>query len=271
MRIEVFLTPGEVPEFYTKGRRVVLVDVLRTCTGMTLALDSGADRIVPTESVEEAKRLLGLLDRKHTLLAGEKDGTKVAGFDLGNSPGGFRDPVVSGKTIIYTSDSGSPLMARMYDEVEKPLVSFVNVSAVAGYLEAMGGEEVSILCAGHDGRFSVEDAVCAGMLCRILLRGKTDVVPPDPDPTSSVGWQPGSLLDRGGTILSDGARTALLLYQTYRDDLLSLVSGGAKGGLLRQLGMEADLVEACRVDTVALVAVLREGRVVAVRPPWPRS
>lgn len=246
MRIDVFLVPEEVPEYFTKGRRVVLVDVLRACTSLTVALESGAERIVPTDSIEGAKQLLALLDRKHTLLAGEKDGLKVAGFDLGNSPGDLRDPIVAGKTIVFTSDSGSPLMARMYDEVEKPLLSFLNVSAVAGHLLETGDQEHAVLCAGQEGRFSLEDTICAGMLCRKLL---------DRAPAGQTPWD-----------LSDAARAALALYEAARDCLLETVSLSSWARRLIENGMAADIEEACRVDSASLIPVVREGRIVPLRP-----
>jgi len=246
MKIEVFLSPREVPEHYAKGRRIVLVDVLRACTCVTLALESGAERIVPTESIEGAKQLLSLLDRKGTLLAGEKDGAKVPGFDLGNSPAEFRDPAVTGKTIVFTSDSGAPLMARGFGESEKPLLSFINLSAAAQYLTAAKDEEITILCAGQEGRFSLEDAVCAGMLCHTLTHRK----PP--------------------AELNDAAWAALLLYRLHREDLFGLVCRSVTGAFLCGQGLEADVEEATRVDSVSMVAVVREGRVVAARAPAPR-
>jgi 2-phosphosulfolactate phosphatase len=245
MKIDVFLTPGEFPDYLHKGRRVVLVDVLRACTSLTEALNAGAELIVPTDSIEGAKHLLSLLDRKSTLLAGEKDGQRVPGFDLGNSPREFRDPAVAGKTIVFTSDSGAPLMTRMYDEVEKPLVSLVNVSAVADYLLAPGDEEFSVLCAGHDRRFSLEDAVCAGMLCHSLQKRAA---------RSAGPWE-----------LNDAAHATIQLYEKHRGNLADAVSSASKGAFLRGIGLADDIGDACRVDSITLVAVVREGRVVAAR------
>ncbi len=247
MKVDLLLTPGEVPDFHTKGRRIVLVDVLRACTSLAIALEAGAERIVPAESVEGAKQLLTLLDRKSTLLAGEMDGEKLPGFDLGNSPREFRDPIVAGKTIIFSSSSGAPLMARMFDVAEKPLLSFVNMEAVAEYLAAAADSEIMVVCAGQEDRFSLEDAVCGGMLCeRLASRG--------------IALE-----------TNDAAQAALLLYEAHRNDLSSLVRACSYGRFLSGLGMDADLEEAARVDSVRLVPVVREGRVTTARPPWGAS
>jgi len=243
MKIDLFLTPGGLPASYTKGRRVVVIDVLRACTSLTVALASGAEKVVPADSVEGAKQLLALLDRESTLLAGEQEGVKLPGFDLGNSPGEFRDPRVVGKTLVFTSTNGAPLLARMFDEVERPLLSFVNVRAVEEYLEAVRDAELTIVCAGQSGGFSLEDAVCGGMLCARLSRlGEHDY--------------------------NDGARAALLLYENHRSDLAGLMRTCSHGRFLAELGLTEDLEEATRVDSIQIVPVVREGRITALKPPW---
>ena len=99
-----------------------------------------------------------------------------------------------------------------------------------------------ILCAGQSGRFSLEDAVCA-----------RDALP--------IAWRRrGRPLD-----LNDAGRAALLLYRSHQDDLPALIRGTTHGQFLSQIGMEADLAEAVRVDSVSLVPVVREGRVTAAR------
>lgn len=244
MKIELLLTGGEVPDFHAKGRRIVLVDVLRAGTSLAVALESGAERIVPAESVEAAKKLLALLDRKSTLLAGEMDGAKLPGFDLGNSPGEFRDAQIAGKTIVFSSSDGAPLMARMWDAAEMPLLSFVNIQAVTDYLLAMEETDLSVICAGREGRFSMEDAVCAGMLCERLAGKSSDLE------------------------TNDAGRAALLLYRARAADLTEVLRT-CSSGLFLSLGLEADLDEAARVDSIRLVPVVREGRITAIRPPWP--
>jgi 2-phosphosulfolactate phosphatase len=240
MKCDLYLTPGEIRDFHTKDKHLILIDVLRACTSLAVALAVGAERIVPADSVEGAKQLLSLLDRKSTLLAGEQDGIKLPGFDLGNSPGEIRLSRLAGMTVVFTSTNAAPLMARMYDEVDKPLLSFVNMRAVVRYVRASSATEWMVLCAGHEGRFSLEDAVCAGMFFDLLER-------------------------EGEVELDDAARAALLLYRSQASDLEGLIRGCSNGRFLARIGMEADLAEASRLDSVSLVPVVREGRVTAAR------
>jgi len=244
MKCELFLLPAELPDFHAKGRRVVLVDVLRACTSLSVALAAGAARIIPAESVEEAKQLLRALDREYALLAGEMDGRKLPGFDLGNSPAEFREPTLAGKTIVFTSTNGARLMTRMVDASEQVLLSFVNLAAVGDYLLACGDSDLTLVCAGQEGRFSLEDAVCAGMLCDWLRRR---------EPTARF---------------NDSASAAMVLYSAHEHDLPGLLQICEHGAFLRENGMGDDLVAAARLNTVPLVPVVREGRITAALPPF---
>ena len=245
MRCDLFFSPSELPDFYVKGRRVVLVDVLRACTSLAVALEAGAARIIPAESVEEAKQLVKALDREYTLLAGEMDGRKLPGFDLGNSPREFKDPSLAGKTIVFTSTNGARLMAQMVDAGEQVLLSFLNLSGAGSYLLGSGyASELTVVCAGQDGHFSLEDAVCAGMLCDWLLKR---------DPAVEF---------------NDCGQAARILHRAHASDLPGLLRLCSHGVFLRENGMGEDLIEAARVDSVGLVPVVRDGRITAVRPPW---
>lgn len=236
MRIDLFVTPQEIPLFYTKGRRVVVVDVLRACTSLSFALHSGIDQIIPVETVEGAKHLQSTLDRATSLLAGEQDGAKVVGFDLGNSPREFQDPRLEGKTILYALLSGPPLLTRSMEALEKLLLSFVNMGALVRYLSAKEDSELTIICSGHDGRFAMEDMVAAGMLIDLLGKG-------------------------GSEPLNDGASAAWILYRSHRRDLGAMIRDSAAGRDLIGQGLEADLDESIRLDAVDLVPVAREGRI----------
>lgn len=246
MTIDVFVTPMEIPVFYTRDRRVVVVDVLRACTSITYALDHGVDQVIPVTSVEGATQLLHSLDRASTLLAGEQDGSKLPGFDLGNSPHEFRGAGVAGKTVIYSSPNGAPLLSRNLEAVEKVLLSLVNVQAVAEYLRTKEDDELTVICAGHEGRFALEDAVCAGMLIDQLGPGND-------------------------AELNDAARAAWILFLAHRKDLGSICRSSAQGRFLHEHGHDADLTAAADVDALSLVPVVEDGRIRAASSRRGRS
>jgi len=130
-RIDLYLTPTELERASLEDRRLLVVDVLRSSTSIATALQNGASKIIPVETVEEATRLAQTLDPKSRLLCGERDGRKVGGFDLGNSPREYTRERVDGKTLVFASTNASPLMAGRLDGREQCVLGYVNLSAVA--------------------------------------------------------------------------------------------------------------------------------------------
>ena len=162
MIVRVHLTPGEIGDAAFRGKAVVVIDVLRANTSIAYARANGAEKLIPTASIEAATRLATSLDRATTLLCGEREGRPISGFDLGNSPLEFTNETVAGKTLIMTTTNGTETIARLDGAREIVVCSLVNVSAVARYLREES--ELSIACSGKLGAFSLEDAVCAGSL-----------------------------------------------------------------------------------------------------------
>ena len=89
MKVEVILTPAEIA---LTGRgetcsaaTCVVFDVLRATSTMLTALAHGARRIYPVSTVAEAWNLKRM-KLPDALLGGERNGVRIEGFDLGNSP-----------------------------------------------------------------------------------------------------------------------------------------------------------------------------------------
>src|SRR5262245_52562441 len=76
----------------------VIVDVLRATTTLTVALDHGAARVIPAASPAQAFELRSRSPA--ALLCGEREGRKIEGFDLGNSPDEYRATRVKGRELI---------------------------------------------------------------------------------------------------------------------------------------------------------------------------
>jgi len=139
----------------------VAIDVLRATSTLTVALANGAARVVPLASPEEA---LAFRARSNGVLAcGERDGRKVPGFDLGNSPLEYTRERVAGRTLAFASTNGSRALRSLAGSGQIALASFLNVTAVVDQLEREAW--VLIVCAGQLRSFALEDAACAGWLC----------------------------------------------------------------------------------------------------------
>lgn len=164
MRLDVAFTPAEVKGIV--GRRpVVVIDVLRATSTMVEALVNGARSILPVAGVDEAVRKADELGRDNVLLCGERDTDPIRGFHLGNSPLEFTREVVAGKTLVMTTTNGtSALLAGAAGSVCMA-GSLLNARAAARRLVEIGTDAL-LLCAGREGRFALEDALCAGRIAR---------------------------------------------------------------------------------------------------------
>lgn len=237
-RIDLYLMPSEAERARLDDQQIVIVDVLRSCTSIVVALAHRAAKIIPVESVEEATRLAQTLDPKSLLLCGERDGRKVSGFDLGNSPGEYDRERVEGATLIFASTNASPLMAGLLEGHEQRLLAYVNVGALTAAVRAEG-HDLAIVCAGKNGRFALEDTACAGALIRRLSDGG------------------------GGVLLNDAAEMAREYDRAHGHAPETILRKSEHGRDLVDLGFEDDLAVCARVDSFPLVPVLREGRITA--------
>ena len=235
-RIDVHLTPSSVERSSLEGRSIVVVDVLRSSTTIAWALRNGAAKVIPVETVEEATRLAQTLDAKTRLLCGERDGRKVSGFDLGNSPREYTRERVEGKTLVFASTNASPLMAGGLAGHAQRILGYVNLSAVADALWKEGAD-VTVVCAGRVGRFSLEDAACAGALAR-RLAGRA-----------------------AGLSLNDAAEMAAEYDRAHGQDPEGILRRSEHGRYLIELGFEEDLPLCAAVDQVPLVPILKDGRI----------
>ncbi len=251
-RIDLHVSPDDAERASLEKRQIVVVDVLRTCTTIATALRNGAAKVIPVATVEEATRLAPTLDPKQRLLCGERDGAKVNGFDLGNSPREYERGRVEGKTLLFASTNASPLMAGLLVGREQRLLSYVNLSAVADAVLAEGAD-LAIVCAGKNGQLSLEDTACAGALVRRLAE--------------SAGRR-----ERGGAArrapashptLNDAAEMAAAFDRTHGGAPEEILRRSEHGRYLIELGFEADLPLCAAIDSVPVVPVLREGRISA--------
>jgi 2-phosphosulfolactate phosphatase len=166
--LDVFFTPGELPTA-PGDSTVVVIDVLRATSTMVEALANGARSIFAVPTVDEAARIAQNIGRDQTLLTGERKCVRIDGFDLGNSPLEFTEDVVTGRQIIMTTTNGTAALAAVAQARKVLVASLLNVTAVAREL-AETGESTTIVCAGREKTFALEDAICAGALALRLYQ-----------------------------------------------------------------------------------------------------
>lgn len=159
-RIETCLSPDLIHLHDLKNKIVVVVDIFRASSTMVTALAHGVKSITPIEDLETCrnKKNLGFL------IAGERNGKKADGFDLGNSPLVYLDGTYKNQRIAMTTTNGTRAIAHAQAKAAEVLVgAFLNLEATADYIKSKE-EDVLVLCAGWKGKFNLEDSLYAGAL-----------------------------------------------------------------------------------------------------------
>lgn len=226
--IDVCLSPDLMHLYPVQERMVVVVDILRATSCMTTALAFGIERIIPVATLDEA------LARKSedTYTAGERDGKKVDGFDLGNSPFEYMQPHLKGKTIAFTTTNGTQAIVKSLGALEIVIGSFLNISRVADYIER-ADTDILIVCAGWKGKFNLEDTLFAG-----------------------------ALVDRVQNVLTpacDAPLAAAHLYRSASENMLAFLRNSSHVQRLARLGIERDIAFCLTPDQYDVLPVLHEG------------
>ncbi len=237
MELSLYTHPSDFSETQAKNKTVIVVDVLRASSTIVHACENGVARIIPVASVEDATKLVSTLDRKKTLLGGERDGVQIDGFDLGNSPMEYASKVVKGKTLIFSTSNGTVAITKSASAKEIVLGCFLNLSAVVTHVVSSRAKKVAVLCAGNLGRLSLEDVVCGGYLVDRIVNGT-----------------------RAATVLDDGAVAARTLANAF-SDVGEVVRSSSHGLRLAELGFENDLEFCSRIDKYGTVPIVADGRI----------
>ena len=147
MTVSVLLSLSEVRRRDPQRAIVVALDILRASTTIVTAIRNGCVEIVPVASVEEAREISRL--RQGVLLCGEREGRRIDGFDLGNSPLEYTRESVSGRSLVLTTTNGTAALSR-YRAFER-LVGLCNLHSVVRHLLTCRDRDVLLVCAGTGG------------------------------------------------------------------------------------------------------------------------
>jgi len=244
VEIDVALTAASARAEQIRGRVVCVIDVLRASSTIAAALSAGAAGIRPVATVDAA---LALRDRLRAegagaVLAGERGGDPPPGFDLGNSPRQMKPETVGGREVILTTTNGTLAVdrARRMGARRIYVGAFVNLDRVVTALREDPDAAAGILlyAAGSDGRVSLEDTVCAGLMARELSLQVPDLRP------------------------RDAARVAIRAYTATAPDWPQPLLQGDHARRLLDKGYGADVDWCLRINAVDAVGVVSGDRIV---------
>ena len=149
------------------GATAVVIDVLRASTTICHALAAGAREMIPCLEVDEAWRIAAAAVALRPILGGEREGVRIEGFDLGNSPEEYRPETVGGRAIVFTTTNGTAAMAACRAAQRVLIGAFVNFSAMCE--QSRSRAQVHLICAGTKRKITREDVLCAGAIVDRLL------------------------------------------------------------------------------------------------------
>jgi 2-phosphosulfolactate phosphatase len=249
--LQVHLLPQWIPPTALAGTTTVVVDVLRATTTVVHALAAGCTCVRPVAEIEEARALADALPPGTVILAGERGGLPIEGFDCGNSPLEFSRCDCRGRCVVMTTTNGTHALIRAAEAERVIAAAFVNFSAVCDQL-IHDERPLHIVCAGSDGQPSLEDTLLAGAFVEVLC-------------------------DHFELQLNDSARLAWDCFENQGVVLPSALEIGRGGQALKNLGFDADIAAAAEIDRFAIVPELRRnplrleiGAAGVVRGYWPR-
>ena len=124
------------------------------------------------------------------------------------------------------------------------VASYVNLSAVTTMLRTAlrGGADITLVCAGQDRQFALEDAACAGRYVHAVSKRLT------------------------GLDTNDAAFAASLIDKKFGDNLMRLFNTGAHGRALAAAGFGDDFTACAAVDSYPVIPIFQDRQITLLGP-----
>lgn len=228
-KIEVIHSPLLLPLYDLKGKVVVVIDILRATSSMCVAFRMGVKKILPVATPEECR----IFKEFDFLIAAERNAQKVEGFDMGNSPFEFENPLLEGRSMAFTTTNGTRAIRQARDMEPHVILigSFLNLTALCNRIRKEE-RDVVLLCSGWKDKYNLEDTLFAG-----------------------------AIIDQLGShyeCSDDAALAACFLFKQHENDLESLVRISSHAKRFQLLHLQTDDVKYClQKDTCNLVPEMK--------------
>jgi len=236
--IRTCLSPALLPFYELDDTVAVVIDIFRATSSMCYGLANGAHSIIPVAELEEC---LSYRDRGY-LLAAERDGKVVPGFDFGNSPFSYTREKVAGKTVVLTTTNGTRAIQQCAGAHAVAIGSFLNLSALTHWLKHQP-HHILLVCAGWKNQANLEDTVFAGA---IIHRLQTEL---------------------NALELDDAACIAESLYREGQKDLPTYLSKASHSKRMQHLHIADDIAFCLQEDLVSAIPILKDGELVCITRP----
>lgn len=226
--IDVCLSPLLFDHYDPAESIVVVIDILRATSSICVAFENGANSIVPLLTRDESYTYKA----KGYLVGAERNGEMMAGFDLGNSPFSYMDPVVKGRDIALTTTNGTRAIEAAKGAHQVVIGSFLNLDVLVQWLREQD-RNIICLCSGWKNTINMEDTIFAGALV-YKLKNEFDF-----------------------SINRDSAITAEYLYLLSKNDMFTFLSESSHRMRLEKLNIEEDIVYCLTPNQTSVIPVLK--------------
>lgn len=232
-RIEVCFSPDQYGLYEQEYSTVVVIDVLRATSAIVTAFQYGVKKIIPVSTIEEAIAYKS----KGYLVGAERMGKIVEGFEFGNSPFAYMGKEVKGKTIVLTTTNGTRAINLAAKDHHVVIGSLLNLDALNEYLIELN-ENTLILGSGWQGKFNLEDSICAGAITEALLDSRKFES------------------DEDSTIAS------LFLFKKAKDNYFGFLKASSHRRRLRNLNLNKDIKYCLTPNQTNVIPVYKNGAIV---------
>ena len=229
--LEVCLTPALLHLHDFSESIVVVIDIFRATSSICYGIENGAEAIIPVASIEACESY------RHSdfLLAAERNGEVVEGFDFGNSPFSYIKEKVDGKTIVLTTTNGTHAINMSRGASKIVIGSFLNLASLCDWLKTQP-HDILLLCSGWKDKVNLEDTLFAGGVVHYLR-------------------DENYALDDAGIASED-------LYIMAKDDLNSYLKKTSHSERLKKLGIEEDIKFCLNLNITKEIPVLDGERLI---------
>lgn len=234
-KIQTCFTPALYHLYQNENAIVVVIDIFRATSAICTAFQFGVEKMIPVATLEEAHEY----KKMGYLTAAERNAEKQEGFDFGNSPFGFMDPMIEGKTIAISTTNGTQAIEKAKGTAGIVIGSFLNITALAKWLTKQN-KDVVMLCAGWKNRFNIEDSLFAGALTN-------------------------KLIDLGNFETEcDSTIAAMHLYELAVHDMFQFLDNSSHRKRLKSLNLEKDIKYCLSHDITEVIPVIEGSFIVEV-------
>lgn len=193
---------------------------------MVAGLAHGVEAILPVSTLEDAADA----KKRHpqALLGGERQGDRIEGFDLGNSPAEYL--ACAGACVIMTTTNGTVALQACAAGGTVLVGALSNLDAVAEAVRFLNPETLLAVCSGTGDGVALEDVWAVGALVEKF---------------PSVGW-------------TDAAHTAAAVRRAM-PDAADALRCSSNGQALLAKGRSADIDWCAALNRFQTVGILRDG------------